>query len=114
VWLAPAGALAYCIAQFWPLLVDVGRFAPLLLMVAGVIAALVAGVLRLATRGRVHVALLVMLGLQASTPVEVGWDDGCNGHSGEIAMIAVPYVKLAEPEMSYAPYSDAQTLMACF
>ena len=113
MWLAPAGALAYCLAQSWSMLVDLGPLAPLHVFAVQVFAAPVVGVITLAARGRVTFAVALTVGIQAATPVEIGWHDGCNGHAGEVPAIAAPYVLLAEPESPPA-YSDSQTAMGCF
>jgi hypothetical protein len=119
-WVAPVGSAVYFLIAVWPMLSDLDWFAPLLLVVAAVVAVavalvflLVATIVRRRRPSAMLLALALAAGLQAATPFEVEWDDGCNEHSSDVAAIAIPYVLLAEPELSYAPYADGSTDIDC-
>lgn len=121
IWLAPAGAFAYGLFELGPLITDFDPlFSPLVVIAFGVFAALCAGAflliafaIRRRRPGRALVAIAFTIGFQAATPVEVGWHDGCNEHSGEVPAIAVPHVKLAQPEAGFVAYLDTSTSMGC-
>jgi hypothetical protein len=120
VWLAPTGAGVYCVIRLWPTFSEeYWPLAPVLLLVAAILAGLVSGVILLGALvirrrrpGRVLVAFALAAGLQAATPYYVGWES-CNEHGGNIATIFIPYVLIAQPEYSIAPYDDAHTDMEC-
>lgn len=59
--------------------------------------------------------LLVALSLTiiAASPVEQGWDDGCNSHGALLPAAAWPSVALQEPEGAWVSYVETSTLVGC-
>ena len=80
---------------------------------AGVALAAVTVFNRSAAASSSIVAVTCAFGLLAATPVQTGWDDGCNDHFSTIALAGVPYVRLIKPASPYVPYVDGQTSVAC-
>lgn len=59
--------------------------------------------------------LLVALSLTivAASPVEQGWDDGCNSHGAVLPAVAWPSVAIGEPESAWVSYVETSTLVGC-
>lgn len=59
------------------------------------------------------VVTALVAGSIAALPVEVGWDDGCNGHVRQIPLVAAPYVDQAKPGSFRLTYGTTSTLSYC-
>lgn len=59
--------------------------------------------------------LLVALSLAiiAVSPVEQGWEDGCNSHGALLPAVAWPSIALQEPEGAWVSYVEVSTLVGC-
>ena len=70
------------------------------------------GVGRPARSGTVLPALAVAV--FAATPVQDGWDDGCNAHSGSMATGIAYFHAWAGPDEGKLVFYDVHTLMGCY
>ena len=120
-----ASAAAGCVAFAWwrivsvladiawsGLIVEVLIVHGFVLLVVGPLVAVVAFGLGVRGTGVLAVTALIA-GSIAALPVEVGWDDGCNGHVGQIPLVAAPYVDQAKPESFHLTYGTTSTLSYC-
>jgi hypothetical protein len=116
----PAGHLQGVPNRLWPV---GGRERPIGVMVAlslpVAFVVTIAGLLLLRGRRGVRrqavaaaAACSLAAALLVSTPVAVGWDDGCNAHGALVPLAASPAV-LTSPEAFPLAYVDIQTLMLC-
>lgn len=96
--------------------------AVLTLLLTGVNLAAVAAVRTgLARRGRIErvrppmtvVLLALAAALVMATPVSAYWDDGCNVHGANVALVDAPRVWLTEPSGFVLAYQGHQTLVGC-